>query len=217
MYYDSNQDAVIVNSKNHTSFTPGFGRCCFYNDYPFFFSVNGGYYSWRNTLDGDLASAPKSIGAASDFITCQVKQLGDYLVVAGYDSQGTVLYYAKGSPDSLIWACNRISAQASVPTGLAYQKTTSTAPGLYFMTYSEKDYDTGYLNSGPVFWVADDISKGVSGITIDGVTSIYNHISRGLAIDSGLYLVCATDNYVDGVSLSDAGRYVFYTTINAVN
>ena len=124
-------------------------KCCMYNAYPVAITADG-YYIHKASITEQNVSGLFQI--ASGFTSKCVAQMGDYLCVAGTKSDGTYLYYAKGTPGSLTWSYIKISSSVVTPIGLAYVN------GLYVMVYIDTDGKTRY-------WCSTGLAmEGVYGI-----------------------------------------------------
>ena len=146
---NTSDGGTSVDDIPHASVVKPLIKCCMYNAYPVAITADG-YYPYKASITD--RSVNGSFQIASGFTSKCVAQMGDYLCVAGTKSDGTYLYYAKGTPGSLIWSYIKISSSVVTPIGLAYVN------GLYVMVYIDTDGKTRY-------WCSTDLSRdGVYGI-----------------------------------------------------
>jgi hypothetical protein len=166
----------LFNHTTQSSLTRGYYRCCVYNSYPIGISYDG-YYTYKSSMAETDVVGEYQIAAS--FTSKVVAQLGDYLVVAGTKSDGTYLYYAKGTPGSLSFTGRKIMTKAVTPIGLMY------ANGLYVMAYTD--------GSNLRFWAAESLTdsyNNVSGIkvgSLDGMTGVG-------VLGNGTELLAVADN-----------------------
>ena len=144
----------------HSSISHNYFHCCAYNGYPVAVSDDG-YYTYKSSPSATTVAGEHQF--ATDFEPKTCAQMGDYLVVAGTKSNGTYLYYAKGTPGSLTFKWRRIMDKAVVSIGLAY------ADGLYVMAYMDGE--------NLRFWAAESIenNNNISGFKVaevDGMTGV---------------------------------------------
>lgn len=112
----------------HSSISQAYSKACMYNSYPIAISENG-YYTYKSSIDVPTVSGEYQI--ASSFTSYVCSQLGSYFAVAGTKSDGTYIYYAAGTPGSLIFKANKVLSKQVTPIGLA------CANGLYVMAYMD--------------------------------------------------------------------------------
>lgn len=152
-YMNTSTSGNSMNYYTHNLIAKPLIKCCMYNAYPVAITADG-YYTYKSSITDTSLYGLFQI--ASDLTSKCVEQIGDYLGVAGTKSDGTYLYYAKGTPGSLngfkAWSYIKISSSAVTPIGLAYVN------GLYVMVYIDTDGKTKY-------WCSTDLArKGLCGI-----------------------------------------------------
>lgn len=147
--YNTSAGSTTIGYTVPASFIKPMISCCMYNAYPITISADG-YYTYKSSINTSTMSG--SFQITSGLTSKLVEQMGDYLCVAGTKSDGTYLYYSKGTPGSLSWGNIKISSSVVTPIGLAYVN------GLYVMVYIDTDGKTKY-------WCSTDLAKkGVCGI-----------------------------------------------------
>ena len=148
-YMNTASGGAYLNHSTHGSVAKPLIKCCMYNAYPVAITADG-YYTYKASITDTSVNGLFQI--ASGFTSKCVAQIGDYLGVAGTKSDGTYLYYAKGTPGSLAWSYIKISSSVVTPIGLAYVN------GLYVMVYIDTDGKTKY-------WCSTDLARnGIYGI-----------------------------------------------------
>ena len=149
IYMNTASGGTTVEGYIYSSVAKPLIKCCMYNAYPVAITADG-YYTYKASITDTSIQGATQI--ASGFASKCVAQMGDYLGIAGTKSDGTYLYYAKGTPGSLTWSYIKISSSVVTPIGLAYVN------GLYVMVYIDTDGKTKY-------WCSTDLEKkGVCGI-----------------------------------------------------
>ena len=178
-YMNTSNGGTSVNYYTHGSVAKPLIKCCMYNAYPVAITADG-YYTYKASITDTSIQGAKQI--ASGFTSKCVVQMGDYLGVAGTKSDGTYLYYAKGTPGSLTWSYIKISSSVVTPIGLAYVN------GLYVMVYIDTDGKTRY-------WCSADLSrKGVCGI--DSTSTSF--VAQAIGVNGNVMLVAGEE----GTSIS---------------
>lgn len=156
-------------------------KCCTYNSYVIMITSDGqyGYFTIPELLEGN-GTIHAYFNIASGFTNKCVAQMGDYICVAGTKSDGTYLYYAKGTPgSSLTWSYIKISSSVLTPVGLAYVN------GLYVMVYIDTDGKTRY-------WCSTDLvmKKGVCGI--DSASTSF--VAQAIGVNGNVMLVAGEED-----------------------
>ena len=147
-YMNTASGGTTVQGYMYSSVAKPLIKCCVYNAYPVAITADG-YYIYKASITDTSVNGLFQI--ASGFTSKCVAQMGDYLCVVGTKSDGTHLYYAKGTLGSLSWSHIKISSSVVIPIGLAYVN------GLYVMVYNEADKTK--------YWCSTDLAKkGVCGI-----------------------------------------------------
>lgn len=142
---ETSTDKFSAGLVSHGSITHSYYHCCDYNDYPIGISDDG-YYTYKTDFEKAYVAGEHQI--AENFASKVVAKMGEYLVVAGTKSDGTYLYYAKGTPGALTFTGRRITSKVVTPIGLAY------ANGLYIMAYMD--------GSNLRFWAAESLENNNS-------------------------------------------------------
>lgn len=178
-YMNTASGGTSVKGYTYSSVAKPLIKCCMYNAYPVAITADG-YYTYKASITDTSIQGAKQI--ASGLSSKCVAQIGDYLGVAGTKSDGTYLYYAKGTPGSLTWSYIKISSSVVTPIGLAYVN------GLYVMVYIDTDGKTKY-------WCSTDLSrKGVCGI--DSTSTSF--VAQAIGVNGNVMLVAGEE----GTSIS---------------
>lgn len=179
IYMNTASGGTTVEGYIYNSVAKPLIKCCMYNAYPVAITADG-YYTYKASITDTSINGLFQI--ASGFTSKCVAQMGDYLCVAGTKSDGTYLYYAKGTPGSLTWSYIKISSSVITPVGLAYVN------GLYVMVYIDTDGKTRY-------WCSTDLSrKGVCGI--DSTSTSF--VAQAIGVNGNVMLVAGEE----GTSIS---------------
>lgn len=178
-YMNKSNGGNSVSFYTHGSVAKPLIKCCMYNTYPVAITADG-YYTYKASITDTSVNGLFQI--ASGFTSKCVAQMWDYLCVAGTKSDGTYLYYAKGTPGSIAWSYIKISSSVLTPVGLAYVN------GLYVIVYIDTDGKTRY-------WCSTDLSrKGVCGI--DSTNTSF--VAQAIGVNGNVMLVAGEE----GTSIS---------------
>ena len=178
-YVNTASGGTTVQGYMYSSVAKPLIKCCMYNAYPVAITADG-YYIYKASITDTTVNGLFQI--ASGFTSKCVAQMGDYLCVAGTKSDGTYLYYAKGTPGSLTWSYIKINSSVLTPVGLAYVN------GLYVIVYIDTDGKTRY-------WCSTDLSrKGVCGI--DSTNTSF--VAQAIGVNGNVMLVAGEE----GTSIS---------------